>query len=371
MIRASALLLCSIFVLPASAATFTVTASGDSGPGTLKAAIDAANANPGRDTILFAVPSITVGSSVEELENVLTGPVDVQGANATIHYSGGLLGQPSPILLFSPGADGSTVRDLTHPEGHTLVRFAATNSVITNARGGVDLRGSDNVAQNITGPVTVLFGQRNRVTNSTLSGLRVAASEDTLLENNLIACGGGLEITGADTILRSNTIHDCTGDAIRVIGVHGVEIESNQFNNVPGKPISLESGGNHLQPHPLLVSAALANGTVIVDGSLTSAPSTLYRIELYANAQTPLASFFVTTGANGLAAFRHTLNTALPLGAQITATATNKGGTNDTSEMSDAVGVAASHHAAVPTASTWALIAMALGLAFIALKLIR
>ncbi|MCB1029219.1 MAG: hypothetical protein KDB24_15825, partial [Microthrixaceae bacterium] len=50
----------SLGVQPAGAATFTVTSNADSGAGSLRAAVDAANANPGHDTINFA---ITAGAS--------------------------------------------------------------------------------------------------------------------------------------------------------------------------------------------------------------------------------------------------------------------------------------------------------------------
>jgi len=50
-------------LLPAAAATFTVTTTADAGPGSLRAAIEAANAAPGSDTILFRIPTTDSGFS--------------------------------------------------------------------------------------------------------------------------------------------------------------------------------------------------------------------------------------------------------------------------------------------------------------------
>ena len=48
----------------ASATTYTVTSTADSGAGTLRQAITDANANPGEDTIAFAI----VGSGVHTIQ---------------------------------------------------------------------------------------------------------------------------------------------------------------------------------------------------------------------------------------------------------------------------------------------------------------
>jgi hypothetical protein len=60
MLRSAAVLLLSVsLATPLFAATFTVTDSGPVGPGTLRQAILDANANPGRDEIVFAVTGVT------------------------------------------------------------------------------------------------------------------------------------------------------------------------------------------------------------------------------------------------------------------------------------------------------------------------
>ena len=80
-------LLVAVFALgvgTAHAATFTVTSTGDAGPGTLREAVDLANAAPGADTINFAVTgTITLTTGVIRILDALT----IQGpgaANLTI-----------------------------------------------------------------------------------------------------------------------------------------------------------------------------------------------------------------------------------------------------------------------------------------------
>ncbi len=53
-------LLAALATAPLAAATFTVTNTDDSGPGSLRQAIDDANATPGADTIAFAIPGAGV-----------------------------------------------------------------------------------------------------------------------------------------------------------------------------------------------------------------------------------------------------------------------------------------------------------------------
>lgn len=364
MLRLGTLLLCVASSLAASAATYTVTASGDTGPGTLKAAINAANANPGRDQIVFAIDRI----ELTEDDRAVTDPVDIDGRNATIVGPVGIHELVGPGFWILQGAAGSTVRNLIHEErGVPLIWLATSNTILENISSGwLDVRGTNNILHDVEVRALVLGGSGHRITNSTIEEVRVFAKpNDITFENNELHCLDSGD--GSGWVLRGNTFRDCSGDAVTVGGT-GVEIQSNHFFNVIGKPISLEDGGNHNQPAPTLLSAALVNGTVIVAGTVTGAPSTQFRVELYSQAQTPLESFTVTTDATGNGAFRRAVTTPLSLGHTITATATNVP-LHETSEMSEAIAVGESHVAEhVPTLSEWALITMAAMLALVGLR---
>src|SRR5262244_1177599 len=78
--RSAAFSLILFLAVPLSAATFTVTNTADSGPGSLRQAILDANANAGEDTIAFAIP----GGGVHTIQPTsplpaITDPVVVNG----------------------------------------------------------------------------------------------------------------------------------------------------------------------------------------------------------------------------------------------------------------------------------------------------
>ena len=60
--------------IPAEAATFTVTNTNDSGPGSLRQAVLDANANPGADEVVFSSVSGTIGLRLktDEIRRVLS-----------------------------------------------------------------------------------------------------------------------------------------------------------------------------------------------------------------------------------------------------------------------------------------------------------
>lgn len=74
--RAVAVAVLLLAAAPLFAATFTVTSSSETGPGTLTQAILDANATPGRDQIRFAVPSAVMRNA--------TGGATLGTATATI-----------------------------------------------------------------------------------------------------------------------------------------------------------------------------------------------------------------------------------------------------------------------------------------------
>ncbi|HEX8166909.1 MAG TPA: autotransporter domain-containing protein [Beijerinckiaceae bacterium] len=70
----------------AQAADFTVTSGADSGPGTYRNAVNQANAAPGADRILFAVPAVTLNVGLSVTDSTQIGgagqPVTISGADS-------------------------------------------------------------------------------------------------------------------------------------------------------------------------------------------------------------------------------------------------------------------------------------------------
>lgn len=200
---------------PLSAATFTVTTSGVSGPGTLEQAILDANATPGRDQIVFTVADVGTDTTLP----AITDPVDIDGS------VGSGLARVGPfatcdgctLFRFSAGSSGSTIRDLLLIEfsNHQIIvdagvtGIAVTNIVFT-AR--IRISGNDAILQSLTsrGPAYLdMFGTGNQVVGSSLTNTAILAF-------------------GSNTIIRDNTISGQTGNAaILVLAPAGVDITGN------------------------------------------------------------------------------------------------------------------------------------------------
>lgn len=118
-------------LLPAAAATFTVTTTADAGPGSLRAAIEAANAAPGADTILFRIPTTDPGFAggvftirpASELPAV-QGPTFLDGFSQT-----GFTGNTNPngpeIVL--NGAQAGTANGLVVTGPNSVLRDLVVN----------------------------------------------------------------------------------------------------------------------------------------------------------------------------------------------------------------------------------------------------
>jgi len=103
---------------PASAATFTVTNAGDSGPGTLRRQIERANANPGPDTIEFSwmligatISPRTSLPTITDAETMVDARI-MDDAAPDVHIDGGSLA-PGEVTVVSVAAADCTIRGLT------------------------------------------------------------------------------------------------------------------------------------------------------------------------------------------------------------------------------------------------------------------
>jgi hypothetical protein len=154
-------------------------------------------------------------------------------------------------------------------------------------------------------------------------------------QNNLI---GGSAI-GAANIISGNAIE---GIALFNNGTTGNTLQRNDIFNNGDIGIRLDSNSgapNNLQTSPVLTSAVLdTNSTTLVgvttiSGNLTSTVSQSFRIEFFANSLTHppgmregqfyLGETTVNTNALGHAVFSYQVQMAAPVGAEISATATN------------------------------------------------
>ncbi|MCS7049559.1 MAG: right-handed parallel beta-helix repeat-containing protein [Verrucomicrobiae bacterium] len=376
-------------------ATFTVTTTAESGAGSLTQAILDANANPGPDVIVFAIPpfdtttkSIVFNSTPPPITDAVfingysqpnSSPNTlVSGHNAVILIR---LVEPSGSFPLAVSAPDCEIRGLKF-EGLTVQIFGLSNVVVAgNFFGTADglTAGSVPIFYNIQ----VLNGDghriggpnpadRNLIVNSTDAAILLSdAGNGQRVENNYIGtqrngtspignAGDGIEVIGSGTsIILSNIIAFGTEAGIRIQGASGQTIRNNRIFGNGGLGIDLlgvtgpdandacdnDTGANDLQNFPVLLSATGDASSLTVAGTLNSTILTDYVIEFFANSNCdatgfgegaiPIGSTVVTTDGNCLASFSVTLPVSVTNAPVITATATDPNG--NTSEFSECI----------------------------------
>lgn len=188
-------------VLPTFAATYTVTSTADTtDPGTLRTAINNANANTGTDTIQINVGPIAAASSLP----TITDSVIIEGNGATITASGDYV-----LFNLATGSNGSQVRQLiltnTSTRNGTAIQVDSNNNMIQNCRVGLDWNSTP--GQGFSCGIHLL-GQGNLVGGNRLAlqgNLVSRNSEGILLEgsNNTI-CGNLIGLSSDQTTDQGN-----------------------------------------------------------------------------------------------------------------------------------------------------------------------
>jgi hypothetical protein len=121
---------------PAAAATYTVTTTANSGAGSLRQAILDANANPGADTIAFAIGAAGSQQTIQPTaaQPTIIGPVTIDG------WSQGGAGYTGPPLIELNGAlAGSQVKGLHITGGGSVVRRLVINGFLGSFASGIYL----------------------------------------------------------------------------------------------------------------------------------------------------------------------------------------------------------------------------------------
>ncbi|MFZ4573979.1 MAG: right-handed parallel beta-helix repeat-containing protein [Phycisphaerales bacterium] len=210
-------------------------------------------------------------------------------------------------------ADGSSN---TRIIGNRLGTNADDSATIINVQGLLVARPTT-LAAAITGVVigTDAPGEGNTITGSEQAGVVIHS-------------------TVAGVRISANSIFDNGTLGLDLLGALGV---------TPNDASDGDAGGNNLQNFPVIVAARSGGASTTVEGSLVSTPNQSFELQFFLNpacdpsgygeGKMYAGSLLVQTGANGQAAFAHTLDTPAPEGSFITATAARVT-TGDTSEFS-------------------------------------
>jgi len=177
-------------------------------------------------------------------------------------------------------------------------------------------------------------------------------------EGNLIAYTtfyGGVGVGGSGTAtIRGNSIFENTS-----VGL-GIDLFASSPNGLNYNDAGdADTGGNGYQNYPIISSVTYGPTTTTVDGTLSSASSTTFDLDFYANpicsrrpqdlpeGKTYLGTLQSTTDGSGAATFHAVLSMAVPAGSPITATATDPGG--NTSEFTPRFVVSTTPQSGPPT----------------------
>lgn len=251
-------------------ATFTVTSTAASGPGTLRQAILDANANIGVDTISFNLPG--PGPYVINASNLpdITEAVTIDGStqpgfvnSPIIELDGGNAPQNSLVLpgdtvlrwliLYNFGSDAITIDD------------GSTNNVVENCFIGTDRTGTS-------------------CRGNVLDGINISNASFNTIQNCLISCNGGngVKVSGVlskfNKILNNNIGTNRGGTAALGNALSGVELANSLNNTISGNLIS--GNGTGISILQTLASGNLVTGNRIgtnVDG-LVAIPNSTYGV---------------------------------------------------------------------------------------------
>jgi PKD repeat protein len=193
------LLLTSLFPAaapaPAHAAAFTVTTTADSGPGSLRQAILDANANPGADTITFAIGATGSQQTLQPTSAlpIITAPVTLDA------WSQGGSGYTGPPLIELHGAlAGSSAKGLSITGGSSVVRGLVINGFLGGLASGIYLHsGGDNwiygnyIGTNVAGDtrsanqrgIWIEGGSSNNRIGTNADGINDAAERNVISAN--------------------------------------------------------------------------------------------------------------------------------------------------------------------------------------------
>ena len=207
-------------------ATFTVTNLLNAGAGSLRAAINEANANPGADEIAFAVvgtvplstalPAITDAVSIDGS----TAPGFVGSPQLTVNFRG------RTGLRFAPGSDGSSLTSLALVRARGAgVTLDASGITLAGNSIGVLANGTTAAPNTGAGVLVTARGSANQIGTSADGG-------SNLISGNR---GAGVRILGDANVVAWNLIGTTsTGAAALANGGDGVRLEAGATGNLVG-----------------------------------------------------------------------------------------------------------------------------------------
>lgn len=375
---------------PAHAATtFTVNTTGDSldsnaGDGfcltgkaqecTLRAAVQEANATPGPNTIAFGISGagvkvIDVNANGNDGLPPITDTVTINGYTQPVASANTLArGTDAKLMVVVNGADvPPAVNGLNLAANDSTIKGLAINGFSSS---GVVINGSGNrIAGNFIGSgtsgavdkgnagngVNVANGSgntiggasraaRNLISGNDREGVSVDAPNNTV-RGNLVGTerdGLGALGNGANGVLVADgsTGVGIISNSIFSNGGLGIDLSPDFEGDGPtaNDPGDSDTGSNNLQNKPAITSARTGATATTIKGRLSSAPDSIYFVQLFSSPRGNEGRIFLgtvemKTDSLGEATFTFKPGSRVAAGQKITATATDEAAL-ETSEFS-------------------------------------
>ena len=305
---------------PLGATTFTVTNTSNSGGGSLRAAITAANGAAGPHTINFtaagtisplsALPALTQPTTVQP---PTIGAVTLSGASAGAGVDGLTLAANGCIVksLIITGFSGNGIR--VSSNGNTIGATGAQRNVISaNGSNGVLVTGSSNT---IAGNLIGTDGNGSLDNGNASNGIHIQNVASNVVESNVIGGnnGSGVAITGAAAI--SNTIRNnfigLRADATGTVGnsFYGVLVDGAGVNTIgTGNVISgngfmgvlVNGGAGGTDVIGNTIGCNIAGDTALPNGSHGVEVADSPNVHVGGDATVGRANFISGNGGNGV-----------------------------------------------------------------------
>jgi parallel beta-helix repeat protein len=377
-------------LLAARAGTVLVTTTADTGAGSLREAIIAANAAPGT-TIQFNIPTTDTGYAfpvwtikpATTLPAITADGTVVDGASQTTFAGNTNSYGPEIVLNGSLGGGVGLRLQAANCEvrGFTIQYFSSyaifvmgTNDVVYNCFIGTSHMGTFAASNTIgiyvynsTG-CTIGGAGRGNVITSNLAGIKIDGSNGTVIQGNYLGTSAtgsgslpnykyGIQILGNNTLVGGTTTaagniiansYDC---GIVISKGTGNSISHNSIYNNRGLGIDLgldgptqndtgdgDTGANALMNTPVIID--ISADRLTISGTLNSSATEPVTVEVFQNTAAHLSGFgegqtFLGSATVSAGTWTLTLGTPLAANAVLAATATDADG--NTSEFSAAV----------------------------------
>jgi hypothetical protein len=297
------------------------------------------------------VSSNIIGGTAPGAGNVISGNGDPEVPSAGVEASssgnivqGNLIGTditgtralPNQFKGIQAGADtligGTNATAGNLISGNTYGIIAGSNILVQGNFIGTDITGTNALPNDVDG----IYIDGSAAANNTIGGTATGAG-------NIIAFNGGNGVT----VLEDSTGNAILGNSIFTNGLLGIDLGG---DGVTPNHVGFASGPNNFQNFPVLTAATCSNGSVSIQGTITTSTGSGHVVvEFFANevcnpsgfgeGQEYLGFTNLTVDVSSNTAFDVAISEASFHGLLITATATDDSG--NTSEFSECVPIVA------------------------------